>query len=98
MGEPSNSGLYVLFGKMDAGATFPSHTHPDNRITTVFSGVMYYGIGEQFDLANVQPYPAGAVIYTLASTPHFMWAKNGETVMQETGSGSTGLKFTTDIE
>ena len=41
LGEPSNSGLYVLFGKMDAGATFPAHTHPDERITTVLSGVMY---------------------------------------------------------
>ena len=75
---------------------FPSHTHPDDRITTFGCNVLRV-IGE-FNLANVQPYPAGAGIYTPASTPHFMWAKNGETVMQETGNGPTGLKFTTEIE
>ena len=91
LGEPSNSELYVLFGKMDAEAIFPAHTHPDDRITTVLSGVMYYGIGE-FDRANVQPYPAGTVIYTPAGVPHFMWANN-ETLMQETGSDLTGLRF-----
>ena len=97
LGNPSNSELYVLFGKMETGATFPAHIHPDNRITTVLSGMMYYGIGEQLDLAHVQPYPAGSVVYTPAGAPHFMWAGDRETVMQEVGFGPTGLTFTTDI-
>lgn len=41
VGDPSNSELYVLFGKMEESVTFPAHTHPDARITTVISGVMY---------------------------------------------------------
>lgn len=98
LGEPSNSELYVLFGKMNAGATFPAHTHPDARITTVISGVMYYGSGERIESANLQPYSAGAVVYTPADVPHFMWAKDGEAVMQETGFGPTGLEFTADVE
>jgi quercetin dioxygenase-like cupin family protein len=93
VGNSSKPELYVLFGKMNTGATFPAHTHPDTRITTVISGVMYYGVGEQFDRTNVQPYPAGSVVYTPAGTSHFMWAKDGETMMQETGFGPTGLRI-----
>ena len=95
IGDSSNSQLYVLFGKMDKGAIFPAHTHPDDRITTVISGVMYYGVGDQFDRTKVNAYPAGSVVYTPSGVPHFMWAKNSNTVMQETGFGSTGLRFTT---
>ena len=67
--------------------------HPDDRITTVISGVMYHGIGEENDPNNIQSYPAGSVVYTPAGTPHYMWAKDGQTVMQETGIGPTGIEF-----
>lgn len=98
LGDPTTSELYVMFGKMEAGAEFPAHTHPDDRITTVISGVMYYGTGEQSDRANIQTYPAGSVVYTPAGTPHYMLAKDEETVMQETGRGPTGLEFTAGIK
>lgn len=95
IGNPSASALYVLLGKMDEGTIFPAHTHPDNRITTVLSGVMYYGTGEQFDPTNVQAYPSGSVVYTPAGVPHYMWSKEGEIIAQETGFGPTGLEFIT---
>lgn len=96
LGDPTNSELYILLGKMNAGAIFPAHIHPDDRITTVISGVMYYGIGEQFSQTDVQSYPTGAIVYTPAGTPHFMWAKDGEAVMQETGMGPTDIQFIAD--
>ncbi|MEM8505392.1 MAG: cupin domain-containing protein [Cyanobacteria bacterium P01_D01_bin.1] len=93
LGNPSDSALYVLFGKMSPDTPFPAHSHPDDRITTVLSGVMYYGIGETFDPAQVQAYPPGSVVYTSAGTPHFMQTKEAETIMQETGFGPTGMTF-----
>ncbi|MEL6553104.1 MAG: cupin domain-containing protein [Cyanobacteria bacterium J06621_11] len=98
LGDLSSSALYVLFGKMDNGTVFPSHTHPDARITTVISGMMYYGVGEQFDRTKTKLYPAGSVVYTPAGTPHFMYVQDDETVMQETGFGPTGITFTTNGE
>ena len=95
LGNPTNSKLYVLFGKMAAGTEFPPHIHPDDRITTVISGVMYYGIGNNAR-TNIQSYPAGSVVYTPAGTPHYMWAKDGQTVMQEMGRGPTGIEFTSE--
>lgn len=93
LGNPSDSVLYVLFGKMSPDTPFPAHSHPDDRITTVISGVMYYGTGETFDPEQVQAYPAGSVVYTPAGTPHFMQTKEVETIMQETGFGPTGMTF-----
>lgn len=96
LGNPNNSELYVLFGKMAAGTEFPPHTHPDDRITTVISGVMYYDVGEQSNSNNIQSYPAGSVVYTPAGTAHYMWTTDEAAVMQETGKGPTGIEFTTE--
>ena len=54
---------------------------------------MYYGIGQESDRTNIQSYPAGSVVYTPAGTTDYMWARDGQTVMQETGIGPTGLEF-----
>ncbi|MEM8534676.1 MAG: cupin domain-containing protein [Chloroflexota bacterium] len=89
VGDSSQSELYVLFGKLEQDTEFPAHTHPDARITTVLSGTMYYGIGEQFEESELTAYPVGSVVYT----PHFMWARDGATLTQEAGYGSTGVTF-----
>lgn len=93
VGDPSSTELYAMRGKMEAGTVFPAHVHPDNRITTVVSGVMYCGVGEQFDPSDAIAYPAGSIIYTASGTPHFMWSKDGEAIAQETGFGPTGIMF-----
>lgn len=98
VGDPAREGLYTSFGKLAYGVRFPAHTHPDARVTTVLSGVMVYGVGERFADAELRPYPAGSVVYTPAGTPHVMWAKDGEIVVQETGYGPTGLEFSAGTE
>ena len=96
VGDPIKKQLYTSFGRIEEGVRFPAHTHPDARITTVLSGTMYYGVGERSDRAEFEPYPAGAVIYTPPGTPHVMWAKNGEVVVQESGYGPTDIEFASD--
>jgi len=98
VGDPTRRQLYTSFGKIEKGIRFPAHTHPDARITTVLSGTMYFGVGEGFDQAELEPYPAGSVIYTPPNTPHVMWAKNGEIVVQETGHGPTDIELSSDPE
>lgn len=98
IGDPENPGLYAGFGKMVKGTVFPAHTHPDGRLTTVVSGVMYLGIGEVPEETDFQAYPAGSVVYTPAGTPHIMWAKDGEIVVQEAGFGPSGSEFVSDVQ
>ncbi len=98
VGDPTKKELYTSFGKIEEGVRFPAHTHPDARITTVLSGTMYYGAGERLGEAELEPYPAGSVIYTPPGVPHVMLAKDGEIVVQETGYGPTGLEPASDEE
>lgn len=98
IGDLEKPGLYASFGKLAQGVVFPAHTHPDGRLTTVVSGVMYYGFGEVPEETDFQAYPAGSVIYTPAGTPHIMWAKDGEIVVQEAGFGPSGFEFVSDVQ
>ncbi len=98
IGDLSQPGLYASFGKMAQGVIFPAHTHPDGRLTTVVSGVMYLGIGEVAEETDFQAYPAGSVVYTPAGTPHIMWAKDGEIIVQEAGFGPSGAEFVSDVQ
>jgi len=92
IGDPGSPELYVLLNKMSEKTILPAHTHPDNRVTTVLSGVIYYGTGE-FNPKTAKSYPAGSIIYTPAQTPHYLWAKDGETIVQQTGIGATEIDF-----
>ena len=93
IGNLEEEGLYAAYGRMSEGATFPPHTHTDDRLTTVVSGTMYFGVGEEFDEDNMTAYPAGSVLFTPAGTPHFMWVPEGQAVIQESGDGPSGTEF-----
>jgi quercetin dioxygenase-like cupin family protein len=93
VGNPAQSGLYAVFGRMEKGVRFPPHRHPDERLTTVMHGTMYLGIGTVFEEDKVKAYPVGSVVMTPANTLHYMWAKDGVVIMQEAGSGPSGMVF-----
>ena len=93
VGNLEEEGLYAALGRMSEGAIFPAHTHTDDRLTTVISGTMYYGVGEEFDEDNMTAYPAGSVIFTPAGTPHFMSVQEEQAVIQESGDGPSGTEF-----
>ena len=61
------------------------HTHPEDRVYTVISGIFYIGLGDEFDEAKLQAFPPGSVIVLPGGTSHFHWAKSGEYV--DTGDG-----------
>jgi quercetin dioxygenase-like cupin family protein len=89
-GSPSAQGLYLLRVKIAKDSKLMPHTHPDVRYTTVLAGEMHFGIGESFDDAKMKIYPPGAIIAIPANTPHFVWARSGDVIVQDTGIGPTG--------
>ena len=93
VGEPSQPGPYVIRVKMPADGKLMPHSHPEDRIYTVISGVFYIGLGERFDASKVQAYPPGSVVVLPGNTPHFHWAKSGEYVTQVTAIGPLGLHY-----
>jgi quercetin dioxygenase-like cupin family protein len=93
VGHPSEVAPYVVRVKVPSGVQLMPHTHHEDRVYTVISGVFYIGVGQQFDEGILEAYPPGAVIVLPGGTPHFHWAKSGEYVTQVTAIGPISLEY-----
>lgn len=71
VGEPSKPGPYVVRVKVPAGVKLMPHTHPEDRIYTVISGVFYIGLGSRFDGDQVNAYPPGSLIIRRVASSSF---------------------------
>lgn len=90
LGGEKIAGPYVMRVKLAPGARVTPHTHPDTRHSTVLAGTLYVGFGETADDSRLVAVPVGGVYVAPANTPHFIWAKDGEVLYQESGIGPTG--------
>ncbi|WP_266182185.1 cupin domain-containing protein [Dyella humicola] len=93
VGDTRKPGPYVVRVKVPAGVKLMPHTHPEDRVYTVISGVFYIGLGKTFDETKLVAYPPGSVVVLPANTPHFHWAKSGEYVTQVSGYGPLGIEY-----
>ena len=84
VGDPEQSGPYVVRVKVPSGVTLMPHRHPEDRIYTVMSGVFYIALGDQLDGEKMMAYPPGSVVVLPGDPSHFHWAKSGEYVTQVT--------------
>ncbi|WP_206085697.1 cupin domain-containing protein [Massilia polaris] len=93
VGDPGKAGAYVVRVKLPAGVKLMPHSHPEDRIYTVISGVFYIGLGTTFDPDKLQAYAPGSIIVLPANTPHFHWAKSGDYMTQVSGVGPLGIRY-----
>jgi quercetin dioxygenase-like cupin family protein len=93
VGEPSDEGPYVIRVKVPRDVKLMPHTHPEDRVYTVISGIFYIGLGNRFDAEKLQAYPPGTVIILPGNTPHFHWSRSGEYVTQVSALGPLGLDY-----
>jgi quercetin dioxygenase-like cupin family protein len=92
VGDDQKSGMYMYRVRFPANFKVPPHFHPDERIVTVMSGTLYVGYGEQFDESAMKALPAGSFFTEPTRQPHFVWAKDGEVVIQVVGgNGPSGV-------
>jgi len=93
VGEPVREGPYTIRVKLPHGTKMMPHSHPEDRMYTVISGIFYIGLGDNFDAEKLQAYPPGSVIILPGNTYHFHWAKSGEYITQVTAIGPLGLEY-----
>ncbi len=93
VGQPSAEGPYVVRVRVPRDVKLMPHTHSEDRVYTVISGIFYIGLGDRFDNDQLQAYPPGAVIILPGNTPHFHWAKSGEYITQVSALGPLGLQY-----
>lgn len=92
-GDDKKAGLYADRFKLPANFRKQPHFHPDDRVVTVMSGTLYVGFGEHFDESKMKALPAGSIWTEPAKQSHFVWAKDGEVVIQVIGNGPSGETF-----
>jgi quercetin dioxygenase-like cupin family protein len=93
VGDTTRPEPYVIRVKVPGGVRLMPHTHPEDRVYTVISGVFYIGIGAEFEPNGLRAYPPGSVVVLPGNTPHFHWARSGEYVTQVTAIGPLGLVY-----
>ena len=93
MGDPTKYGPYLLRVKLPAGTKMYPHSHPEDRVYTVITGVFYIGLGETFDENKLTAHPPGSVLILPGGQAHFHWAKSGEYITQVSAIGPLGLAY-----
>jgi hypothetical protein len=92
VGDEQKPGMYVYRVRFPANFKPQPHFHPDERVVTVMSGTLYMGYGEQFDESAMKALPAGSIWTEPAKQPHFVWAKEGDVIVQVVGgNGPSGV-------
>jgi quercetin dioxygenase-like cupin family protein len=93
IGSESARSAYLLRVMLARGGKIPAHLHPDERHTTVLAGTLYVGFGEVADESKIVAIPTGGVYVAPANVPHYLWAKDGDVIYQESGTGPTATRF-----
>jgi uncharacterized RmlC-like cupin family protein len=93
LGDSSQGGAWVDRVKIPGGVHALAHTHPQGEVITVIEGTWYLGQGEKFDATKLKPYPAGSFIVIPAGIPHFVAAKEGNVIVQVSGTGKFGTDY-----
>lgn len=91
--DPARPGPYVVRVRVAGGVKLLPHTHPEDRVYMVISGVFYIGFGSEFDASKLEAYGPGSVVILPGNTPHFHWAISGEYVTQVSGTGPLGINY-----
>jgi quercetin dioxygenase-like cupin family protein len=87
VGDSRKPGVYVFRVKLPSNLKIQPHSHRDERVGMVISGTLLVGYGEQFDESKMKVLPAGSIWTEPAGQPHFVWAKDGEVIIQLVGNG-----------
>jgi len=93
VGNPTEPGPYLIRVKLPSGTKMLPHSHPEDRIYTVISGVFYIGLGKDFDESKLIANAPGSVLVLPGGQPHFHWARSGEYVTQVSAIGPLGVAY-----
>ena len=93
VGDPTKPGPYLIRVKLPTGTKMSPHSHPEDRIYTVISGIFYIGLGDEFDESKLIAHAPGSVLVLPGGQAHFHWAKSGEYVTQVSAIGPLGLAY-----
>lgn len=92
-GDMAQAGLYAARVLIPAGLKVMPHRHPESRVVAVVSGTLLVGFGERFDASELKALPAGSFFTEPPGRAHFVWARDGDVVVQVSGIGPSGTEY-----
>ena len=92
-GDPTKPGLYTLLLRAGPNIRALPHSHQDDRVATVISGMWYIGYGETFDETGLKELPSGSFYTEPPGSNHFAMTKDEPVVIQVTGTGPTSTTY-----
>jgi hypothetical protein len=73
--------------------TIQAHTHRDDRMATVVSGMWYFGYGDHFDARSLKRLPPGSVYSEPAAHTHFARTEKEPAIVHIAGYGPTDTRY-----
>lgn len=93
LGDATKPGPYVQRVKFPPNQVVQAHSHPDDRTYTVITGTWHVGWGKAYDPSKLTILPAGSFYTEPANVPHFVATRDGEAIVQITGTGPTAVHY-----
>lgn len=92
-GDPKARGLYTIELEVPANIRIEAHTHPDDRVVTVVSGVWSFGYGPRFDAKALKALPPGSFYTEPPNVAHFAHTGKTPVRIRITGIGPSGTRY-----
>ena len=92
-GDPSKPGFYTIILSVPPNTTIPAHSHRDDRVATVVSGLWHFGYGDRFDEGALKSLPPGSVYSEPGGGNHFARTGADPVLVQITGIGPTDTRY-----
>lgn len=91
-GDPTGAGPYTIALQVPANTRIAAHTHQDDRVASVVSGIWYFGYGAT-DGESIKALGPGSFYTEPAGASHF--ARTGETpvILYIHGFGPTDTRY-----
>jgi len=92
-GDPDQAGVYTIMLRVPAHTRIAPHSHPDDRVATVISGIWHIGYGDRFEEAKLKTLPPGSFYTEPPGQPHFAETGDKAVVVQITGFGPSSTDY-----
>ncbi|HWZ08059.1 MAG TPA: cupin domain-containing protein, partial [Bradyrhizobium sp.] len=80
-GDPTAAGPYTIALRVPAHTKIAAHTHRDDRVAVVMSGVWFFGYGSNADETEVKALEPGSFYTEPADAPHFAMTRDEPAVV-----------------
>jgi hypothetical protein len=92
-GDPSKRGFYTIVLFVPAHTTIPAHSHRDDRMAAVVSGIWQFGYGDHFDEGALKNLPVGSVYSEPGRMNHFARTGADPVLVEISGFGPTDTVY-----